>query len=919
MAPAPSARHRFPAFAALASFALSAGLVALAAQPPEEEEANPKAARKQVPEEEGKGGAKKKIEVVDPDGPGPKAGGGNTPDVQLDEVVKAAETAPPALKEVLRRYAVPADRFTDAKGQASRIKPLPLFRTDRFPPQFGVVEVDAAGKVIAETRTVTAAEVKQIEHFEELVLAEADKLAKDTSAGAVTPDARFGAAETLLAAAARYHDFAKAKNIRKGELWNPVRPLLAEKLKDTRVVRLRRATAGANWAAALEAGDTLMREYPKDAAGVGAEVGKARVAGAEAFMRSGSHADKVRARELLDNLDTTFPGAGGDAAKKIRKDLSAEADRLVAQALAAKSTGGGVDARDYASRAADLDRNAAGLRELQQQLGTGAAVLYVGARSFPERMSPATARTDSERQVVELLFSGLYEEVPDKAGGVRYRPAAAQTPALVVPNGRDVLLRTAQKTTADPEGFDTADVVATVKLLRGRPDSWAAAPLPWLDDLPAPSGGAGVRVGFRHAHPDPRALLTFKLLPGRWLTAGGKALDDPDFAAAPKFGTGPYRIHRMPDSASAGPRELVFTPNPAYGQGRDRAGQPFIKEVQVVDLGRLADPLDEFKRGRLHVLPDLTPAEMERVRKGERTEFGGKAKVVTAQTNRRVHVLAVNLRTPALRSKALRQGLNLVLDRDPIVREVYRFATAENRVYGRAMTGPFPPYSWATVKDRSNEPVSLYNRPLGVEKLKEYLAAPGAKASFRLSYPADDPLAAAACDKLAKQVAALGLTTPDGQAFALKPDPLPRRELLKQVEEEHRYDFAYVPLEYPDDWYPFGLAAFLDPKAAARGGRNWTGFGDPATGPGAEDQVLMGELSGLLTHRDFEKQLLPRAHRIHNQFNQVVPFIPLWHLDRHMLVHTGLKVYLDDGPDPAPATLLNQSTLFQNVARWRLE
>ena len=53
--------------------------------------------------------------------------------------------------------------------------------------------------------------------------------------------------------------------------------------------------------------------------------------------------------------------------------------------------------------------------------GIGLAIsdqlLAVGARVFPERLSPVTARFDSERQAVELLFEGLLEEVPDPAGG----------------------------------------------------------------------------------------------------------------------------------------------------------------------------------------------------------------------------------------------------------------------------------------------------------------------------------------------------------------------------------------------------------------------------------------------------------------------------------------------------------------------
>jgi ABC-type oligopeptide transport system substrate-binding subunit len=905
MAAPPPARHRFRLFAALAAFALTAGLVGLAAQPPDEG---------------GKGPAKKKkIVVDDPDGPAPK-GAGTPPDVRLDELAAAADGAPAALKEVFARFAVPADRITLAMGGSLRVKPLPLHKSDRFPAEFGVVELDAAGRPAGEARTLTPAEVKLIEHYEESALAEADKLLKDTtSGGGVTPDARALAAEKLLAAALRFHDYAREKGLRRGKAWDPVRASLDARLKDARVRRLQRAVAAQDWPRALEAGNALTEAYPKDAA-VAREVAVARVAAAEPLMRTGVHADKARARELLDNLEASFPGAGGDAVRKLRRDLAAEAVRLYDRAVAHKAAGNLADARADLDRAADLDPTVPGLRELQREIGSASPVLYVGVRQFPERLSPATARFDSERQVVELLFQGLLEELPDRAGGVTYRPAAAQAAPLVVPNGRDILIRQFPKGPADPDGFDTADVVATVKLLRGRPDAWVSAGLPWLEDLPNPSGGAAVRVNFRHGHPDPRALLTFKLLPGRWLTQRGKAADDSEFAARP-FGTGPYRLR--PGSADgAGGRQLHLEANPSYGRSRDRAKLPLIREITVFEVPRNYDLVAEFRAGRLHLLPDLTPAELDRVRKGERIEFGGKAQVVTAQTNRRVHILAVNHRRPPLQNKKLRQGLSLALDREAVVREVYRFAPAEHQKYGLGMTGPFPPLSWATPKNAAGVPVALYNRSLGVDRLQEYLRSPGAVGKFALAYPDDDPLAAAACRKLADQVAALGLATPDGQPFALTPTPLARGDLHRQVEEEGRYDLAYVPLEYPDDWYPFGLAAFLDPKAAGRGGRNWTGFGVLQNNPDKEDLELVADLTALVEHRDFEKELLPRARRLHDAFNQCVPFVPLWHLDRHMLVHAGLKVYLDDGPDPLTPKdlpLLNQSVLFQNVARWRLE
>ena len=150
-------------------------------------------------------------------------------------------------------------------------------------------------------------------------------------------------------------------------------------------------------------------------------------------------------------------------------------------------------------------------------------------------------------------------------------------------------------------------------------------------------------------------------------------------------------------------------------------------------------------------------------------------------------------------------------------------------------------------------------------------------------------------------------------------EPVPPRELVRRVEVEHRYELAYVPFDYPDDWHPFGLAAFLDPGAAGREGRNCLGYLTPETNPDADDLRLGQMLRELRGYRDFAGALVPKVREAHQLFNDCVPFVPLWQLDRHMLVHTSLKVFVEGSADPVNARVLNPTVLFQGVARWRLD
>ncbi|HEX4611743.1 MAG TPA: ABC transporter substrate-binding protein, partial [Urbifossiella sp.] len=896
----------FRAAAAALGFALALVVTATSAQPPEVEDTKPK--------------TKKKVVVDDPDSPPPKAtapGASGDPSVRLDELAAAAAAATnPAVKAALERYTVPFDKLTTSGGVVHRVKPIPLHRSDKLPAQFGIRELSPAG-VPGEPKSLTKAEVKRIEHFEDLALAEAEAWLKKSGPDGMTPPEFLGVSEKLLAAALRFHDYAKANNQRTGKAWDDVRRPLDEKLKDVRVRELRAAAAAGEWARVREATARLLTAYPNDPV-VAREAAEARVGEAERLLKTKQFTDQVKARELLDDFEARFPGAGGEPAKRARRELRDEAQQFFLKAQADKSAGNDLRARDYARQADALDPNLPGLRELSRQLGTGSTVLSVGARIFPERLSPVTARFDSEKQVVELLFESLLQEVPDPAGGTRYRPGAALGMPLVIPGGRELAVRTFPARGEPDPGFDAHDVAETVKLYRTRPELWTSAALPWLEDLPTPTGPAGIRFSFRHGHPDPRALLTFKLLPARWLTDRGKRVDDADFSARP-IGTGPFKYNSVSADPKTGARTLILTDNPNFGRSRDRTGLPVFHEVRFVELGKGVDSFEEFRHGRLHVMPDLTPAELARALSRNGAELGGQGQVYTAATNRRVHVLALNHRRPPFQSRDLRRGLGLAIDREGILQEISAAVPAAFRRTTAPMTGPYPAGSWAAAKGPGGLPAPLLDRNEAIVRISRYLGNPSAPRELKLTFQQDDPTAVAACERIKAQVESLFKDAPEGNRLKIELDPRPPREFLRHVESEQRYDMAYVPFDYPDDWHPFGLAAYLDPDAATRDGRNVCGYLSGGTNPDADDRILGGELAAFREHRDYAGDLAPRAARVHTMFNDRMPFVPLWQLDRHTLVSGKLKVFTDDTADPVPPYLLNPTGLFQNAARWKLE
>ncbi len=914
-----SERLRVPAaLTKLVVFSLFSGFAAViaAAQPPREVE-------------DPKGKVIKKIVVDDDDSRGRKRGPGDDdaandpnskpPDVRLEELSRAAsEIRNPALKEALTKYVVPFDRITEGSAP-TRVRPIPLRKTEWAGHEaIEVTPLDRDNKP-QDKRGARVAEIKNVEHFEQIVQAEADRIQKQKIEGATNAD-QLWTAERLLAAGLHFHEYSRTsrvvdgapRNLRRGKGWDEVRDPLAAKLKGVQLDLLK-VLADANDAARLrDLVSRLMLAYPKDAE-MAKAVAAVQAGEAERLLKQGTDQDAIAARKLIDDLESVYPGAGGDAVKAVRKQLRDLAVKALNRSQEKNSVGDERTARDELMRAIALDPELDGIREMQKKLKLDYQVLYVGARQFPQNLSPATARLDSEKQAVELIFEGLLQEIPDESGAAQYRPAAASAMPVSIPGARDFSLRVMEFDSSKRPCFDSADVVGTVNMLRTRPDTWAAYPLAWLSsEPPLPKDTGNVRISLGAPHPDPRAVLTFKMQPTRWMTQNGKSIDDGLFAESP-FGTGPFRLQSSRTGGGSGPREMVFVNNPLYGQ-RDRAGLPTIREIHFVEVSKI-DPKQAFQEGKLHILPDIKTAEIDDYA-GPKSTLRTKVEVVTSSFNRRVHILALNLRRPYLQSKSLRQGLSLMIDREDILRKEFRAGKPE---FHRPMTGPFPPGSWASTRG-GVVPPPIMNQDLAMARLKAYLAADqSARKDLDLAYAEEDPHAEKVCDEIRRQMDTLFRGEEKEKKIQVHLVKMPLVKLLEAVNDQHAFDMAYLPFDYPDDWYPFALGAALDPAAAGRGGRNCFGFLDRSTRPDEEDQALGRALNKIRTYRDFAEGIHPQAIEIAKMFNESVPFIPLWQLDRHMVVSRKLKVFITDSTQPVHPRLLNPTILFQGIERWRVE
>jgi len=856
----------------------------------------------------------RKVEVPE-DEPSPAAAdgaSGSATATKLDDIARAEAAAThPEVKAFLGTFAVAFDKLGEGNRAMVRITPVPLvWGKDRFPAEFGVADLDSQNKA-AEARSVTARQVRTIQPFEQIAVDAVEQFLKPVPPP-VPPDAakaadKLAAAERVLTAVLFFHESAREKNARRGKNWEPLKASVYDKLTEVRVARVRQAAADKDWAKLKELSTRLLQLYKSNPKVLEAVLA-ARLAEAEQLVQSDKVTDLERGRNLLGDYESRFPNANNESAKRVRAELAKRAKQFLDDATRKLGTDDG-GARNLLKTVEAIDPDNPALRGMQQQLKAGYSVLVVAARQLPERMSPATARFDSEKQAAELMFEGLSEALPDPLDGVRFHPALAADRSIVGAGVRDIpLLSSAEWAGPDRAPFDGSDVSATLRLYRQHPESWAAEPTFWLDEPGFdPADPTRIRMRLKVGHPDPRPLLTMKIYPARWLLEKNKSVDDLEFARKP-FGTGPYKLDPKfkPRGANEPAKDVVFVANPAYSRRPGHGSQPAIKEIRFTDANAVPDLPTEFRAERMHVLTDVPTAELPRYTANN--NLGGKVRVVTAATNRRVYFLAFNHRRPGLQNPDARRGILHAIDRDKILNEVYRAGIEDAH---KPLNGPFPAGCWA-----SPAGAPLYKPDVAQARLRQYTGSPQAMGAVNLLFPDNDPLARAACERM--KIMIESATATDDRKLTVNLAPVPPRELLRRVEEVHDYDLAYVPFDYPDDWYPLALGSFLDPAAAGGHGRNFPGYLSRGTTGNDDDERLARLLADARRHRDFDR-LRTISHEIHRRFIDAAPLVPLWQLDRHTVLSTAVKIYFDGQTDEVNPRYLNPTTLFSSVGRWVVE
>jgi ABC-type transport system substrate-binding protein len=884
--------RRFSAFVILVGLAL--GAVLLGRWAVLESAGQSKAEKKEEVEEDepAKPPAKSKVpkreEVEDDD---------SKPDeTQPVNLGAEAKKATGDVQEFFQSLAYPYDELHMRGGRVDHVVPLKEFigAAPNFQGRLKPTKITKEGKRIPLPHAIGKKDVASVKPFEEIALAKTDELLQKNR------DLRhLQAAEKALVFALRLHLKARDRTGENEKRWKLLEMQLRDKWVAVRVDQvdalalkareLSKDTSAtqeakdAAWQSAFALAEQLAKEHPGSRA-VHFQLAQLALDHAQATETTEHY---VAARRAFLTYVDRFPDSR--KIQLLRDRLAGVAEKWVAEAddLAAKDKPAAIL---RLKKAAQVWPELKNLQEKLRALDLDNPVLYVGVKELPQKLSPATACTDAEKQAVELLFESLVQ--PDYEDGTwHYAPQLADARPQVMSLGRHFHLDEDARW-SDGKRVVAPDIRETVRLLKmpklpGRDSSWARLVAPPRAD----KGPEEIDITLDAGCMDPLSFMTFKILPRQ---VGGKPLsraDDESFAEHP-VGSGPYQYQGT--EAGEGGRYAVFTANPFY-QRASRRGRPFIREIRFFVYKDLAGA---FRDGRLHLLLDLPTARVKAA-----LEAGLKPDNILTLPNRRVYFLAVNHTNESLQNVHLRKALAHAIDRETLLKTQFRAGYAavdrqgklsttmasKDRPLHPALNGPYPARSWAC---SPSVPESLFELDRAKTEGNRALAKLGT-VQLTLKYPNDDDRVEKACRDICAQV---------DKAFAGKikitAEGLAPRA-FQQAIRRRQYDLAYCHRDYASE--AFWLQPLFDPEKNARdpGGSNFLRY--------QNDSELESLFHKTMTYRNFS-QVKKVTHDIHEHLHDKMPLIPLWQLDTHIGVHPLLQPV---GLDPL--------VIFSKVDQWKLE
>lgn len=184
------------------------------------------------------------------------------------------------------------------------------------------------------------------------------------------------------------------------------------------------------------------------------------------------------------------------------------------------------------------------------------------------------------------------------------------------------------------------------------------------------------------------------------------------------IGTGPFRYGYDSDD---GTPFIALVKNPEYYLKDENGIQlPYLDTVMIYVQNNQLEQLDLFERGKVHYIENIPPSRITHVLEDRIQDFSGEPPLMklTNDPLLSTQYYSLNINSPALKDKRVRQALNYAIDRDRILSNVLK-SSPQSGIYGIVPPLPklLPGYDFSGVKEKgySYDP----------EKARELLAEAG--------------------------------------------------------------------------------------------------------------------------------------------------------------------------------------------------
>ena len=706
--------------------------------------------------------------------------------------------------------------------------------------------------------------IKEVKFFEEILSETVQKFIEGSTSletnefsSSIGYFDRLLLAEEVLEKGLRAHDSAIATEKRTGEGWTNMRKILTTKLLSIRISKIHDYTEKKDW-------DHALFEISKLSSGSPDKESLQKLSSYLVDVIDGSNQSGLitsKTKELLAVflfLESKIYPSNSD--KPLLTLLRKKSDFFYKQSEKWLEKKEPEKAKEYLLRALELQPDHIGSRQLLEKISPQKETIKVGLTKLPELNNENFLGT-SEIYASDLIYESLFRKETGINGNTRTYQVLASPKIIPSRNGVTFNL-TPSSFWSDGKPVTAPEIQASMK--KNKSLAWFYSDENILNNWNNNDANS-FEVKFKNKILDPFSFFDFKIIQENNTNNG----------------SGPYRF--VNKGIELGRENLVFKAQPFYAFRKENIGKPIIPEIRFY---KTIDPVDELITGKIDFAADLTFQDIARIKNLNNNPTINYSQTGPSLPNKRVYFIAVNTSKGILKSPEIRKAIAHSLLRSKILAEVW--IGSEKGTAHHALESIFPKeYS---LSNGVEKPESDWSQDLA--RILQNQASDNTPRQstlpLSLKFPSGDEKITQAVNLLASQIKST-------LKIEVSPEPIEPNSYYKKIIEDRDYDLAYAWHDFPDDncsLYPLLFYYLHTPNTETNNQKL---------------QNLLDTAKTTLLASTIPEMLASKKNMI-SLFEQELPLIPLWQLDRYWAWRKELNPNFTDSLH-----------LFQNASFWKKE